>query len=82
MAMDERARWPESNYMLARVSDALELSNFLFLKANVDESDARDLELPPPIPRPGEPEPSQSGPEPQFSDAHELNSFFGRLNTA
>ncbi|MGQ5602949.1 hypothetical protein [Streptomyces sp. EKS3.2] len=81
MAMDERSKWPESDYMLARVSDALELSNFLFLKANVDESDARDLELPPPIPRPGEPEP-QAGPEPQFSDALELNNFFGRLNSA
>ncbi|MEU5577777.1 hypothetical protein ABZ791_10790 [Streptomyces huasconensis] len=82
MAMDERAKWPESDYMLARISDALELSNFFFLKANVDESDSADLELPPPIPRPGEPEPSQAGPEPQFSDAHELNDFFGRLNSA
>lgn len=82
MAMDERAKWSEGNYMLARVSDALELSNFLFLKANVDESDARDLELPPPIPRPGEPEPPQASPEPQFSDARELNAFLGRLNSA
>ncbi|WP_338781733.1 hypothetical protein [Streptomyces sp. DG1A-41] len=81
MAMDERAKWPESDYMLARMSDALELSNFLFLKANVDESDARDLELPPPIPRPGEPEP-QPERQPEFSDAHELNGFFGRLNSA
>ncbi|WP_306964294.1 hypothetical protein [Streptomyces afghaniensis] len=79
--MDERASWPESSYMLARVSDALELSNFLYLKANVPDEDARDLELPPPIPRPGEPEP-QPERQPEFSDAHELNSFFGRLNSA
>lgn len=80
MAMDERARWPESNYMLARVSDALELSNFLFLKANVAESEAKNLELPPPITRPGEPEP-QPEREPEFSDAQELTAFFGRLNS-
>ncbi|MGN7135804.1 hypothetical protein [Streptomyces pseudogriseolus] len=80
MALDERAKWPESNYMLARISDALELSNFLFLKANVDSADAKDLELPPPIPRPGEPEP-QPEHEPEFSDAQELTDFFGRLNS-
>ncbi|MGW1673292.1 hypothetical protein [Streptomyces sp. NPDC002324] len=79
--MDERAKWPEQDYMLARISDALELSNYLFLKANVDESDATDLELPPPIPRPGDPEP-QPDRQPEFSDAQELNSFFGRLNSA
>jgi hypothetical protein len=81
MAMDERASWPESSYMLARVSDALELSNFLFLKANVPDGDARDLELPPPIPRPGEPEPQPEQRESEFSDAQELTAFFGRLNS-
>ncbi|MEU5957559.1 hypothetical protein [Streptomyces sp. NPDC047525] len=81
MAMDERAQWAESDYLLARVSDALELSNYLFLKANVPEEDVTHLELPPPIPRPGEPEP-QPAPEPGFSDAGELMSFFGRLNSA
>ncbi|MFD7605151.1 hypothetical protein ACFWAN_32510 [Streptomyces mirabilis] len=80
MAMDERSSWPEPTYMLARISDALELSNFLFLKANAAEEDSRDLELPPPIPRPGEPEP-KAAPEPEFSDAHELTDFFGRLNS-
>ncbi|MFJ8930596.1 hypothetical protein ACIRLA_28810 [Streptomyces sp. NPDC102364] len=81
MALDERASWPEGDYMLARISDALELSNFLFLKANVSESDSRDLELPPPITRPGDPEP-QPNPQPEFSDARELSDFFGRLNSA
>ncbi|MEU6389961.1 hypothetical protein [Streptomyces sp. NPDC046939] len=81
MAMDHRANWAESDYMLARVSDALELSNYLFLKANVDEDDARALELPPPITRPGDPEP-QPEQQPEFSDARELTEFFGRLNSA
>ncbi|MGW0583368.1 hypothetical protein ACWD25_47370 [Streptomyces sp. NPDC002920] len=79
-AMDERSSWHENTYMLARISDALELSNFLFLKANAAEEDSRDLELPPPIPRPGEPEP-QAEPKPEFSDARELTDFFGRLNS-
>lgn len=77
MAMDERAKWPESNYMLARVSDALELSNFLFLKANVDDSSG--LDLPPPIPRPGEPEPVPA-PQPEFASAAEVSTFFGQMN--
>ncbi|WP_406305775.1 hypothetical protein OHA61_30700 [Streptomyces sp. NBC_00885] len=80
MAMDERAKWAERDYFLARISDALELSNFLFLKANVPDEDTRDLEFPAPIPRPGEPEP-QPRSDPEFSDAQELTAFFGRLNS-
>ncbi|WP_416972539.1 hypothetical protein [Streptomyces sp. 4F14] len=79
MAMDERARWPEGDYMLARISDALELSNYLFLKANVDESDAKGLELPPPITRPGDPEPVPA-PQPEFASAAEVSTFFGQMN--
>ncbi|MGI5196932.1 hypothetical protein ACQEVY_25395 [Streptomyces sp. CA-288835] len=80
MAMDERAKWSEREYLLARMSDALELSNFLFLKANVPDEDARDLEFPAPIPRPGEPEPQPTS-KVEFSDAAELTTFFGRLNS-
>jgi hypothetical protein len=80
MALDERAKWAERDYFLARISDALELSNYLFLKANVPDEDTRDLEYPAPIPRPGEPEP-QPEREPEFSNAQELTSFFGRLNS-
>ncbi|MFI9202633.1 hypothetical protein [Streptomyces sp. NPDC053048] len=76
MAMDERAAWADSDHLLARVSDALELSNFLFLKANSEHSE--DLELPVPIPRPGEPE---SQPEPEFSTPQELTDFFGHMNS-
>ncbi|MCY0941912.1 hypothetical protein [Streptomyces antarcticus] len=81
MAMDERARWAERDYLLARVSDALELSNYLFLKANVSENDARDLEFPSPIPRPGESEPQQPEAQPEFSNAQELSTFLGRINS-
>jgi hypothetical protein len=80
MAIDERAKWAERDYLLARISDALELSNYLFIKANVSDEDTRDLDFPTPIPRPGEPEP-QPGSQPEFSDAQELTSFFGRLNS-
>ncbi|MFI5877532.1 hypothetical protein ACIBAH_34885 [Streptomyces sp. NPDC051445] len=80
MAMDERAAWSESDYLLARVSDALELSNFLFLKANASESD--DLEFPAPVTRPGDPEPSQQpAPQPEFASGQEVVDFFGRMNS-
>jgi hypothetical protein len=78
MAMDERATWSETDYLLARLSDAAELSNFLFIKANASESD--DLEVPSPLTRPGDPEPK---PEPQsdFSSNDEVVAFFGRMNS-
>lgn len=78
MAMDERAAWAESDYLLARVSDALELSNYLFIKANSAESD--DLEIPTPIMRPGDPEPEPE-PQPKFATGQEVVAFFGRMNS-
>ncbi|MFC8099438.1 hypothetical protein [Streptomyces sp. NPDC057363] len=77
MAMDERASWPESTYLLARVSDALELSNFLFLKANAEKTD--DLDLPTPITRPGDPEPEPE-PAPVLATGEEVSAFFGQMN--
>jgi hypothetical protein len=79
MAMDERSSWSESDYLLARVSDALELSNFLFIKANAGE-DADDLETPTPIPRPGDPEP-QPEPAPVMASGQEVSAFFGQMNS-
>lgn len=77
-ALDGRTQWAESNYFLARISDSLELSNFLFIKANSNETD--DLEFPVPIPRPGEPEPVQ--PEPyDMSTPQEVHAFFGQMNS-
>ncbi|MFC4501749.1 MULTISPECIES: hypothetical protein [Streptomyces] len=81
MAMDERSSWSDTDYLLARVSDALELSNFLFIRAHADKSD--DLEIPIPIARPGEPEPEPHQPETQndFATGEELSSFLGRMNS-
>lgn len=79
MAMDERASWSHSDYLLARLSDAAELSNFLFIKANAEESD--DLELPIPIARPGDPEPQQPEPQTEFASADEVSAFFGQMNS-
>jgi hypothetical protein len=81
MALDERAKWPERDYLLARISDGMELSNFLFLKANGDHKATRDIEIPQPIERPGTPLPPPE-PEPVFSDASALTSFFGRMNSS
>ncbi|MFD8018921.1 hypothetical protein ACFV6G_00590 [Streptomyces lavendulae] len=78
-ALDERTRWGESDYLLARISDALELSNYLYFKANAEDSD--DLEQPDPIPRPGQPEPEPEPIETQFSSATELSSFLGHMNS-
>jgi hypothetical protein len=79
MAMDERAAWSESDYLLARVSDALELSNFLFIKANAADTDS--LEFPPAITRPGQPEPQQPEPQSDFASGEEVVQFFGRMNS-
>lgn len=76
MALDEQTAWSENTYLLARVSDALELSNFLYLKANFE--DAADLEAPQAIPRPGQ---SETTPETEFSSAAEVSDFFGHMNS-
>jgi hypothetical protein len=76
-AVDERASWSESEYMMARVSDALELSNFMFLKANSESTDG--LEMPEPITRPGTPEPDST--QPEVNTPSELINFFGQMNS-
>lgn len=78
MAMDERASWTETDYLLARLSDAAELSNYLFLKANAESSD--DLEPPTPLSRPGDPEP-EPVPQTTFATGEEVTAFFGRMNS-
>ncbi|MFD8088972.1 hypothetical protein [Streptomyces malaysiensis] len=66
--------------MLARISDALELSNHLFIKAN--SSEANDLPLPVALPRPGQPqEPEEPQvPESHFASGEELSNFFAQMN--
>ncbi|MFI5802975.1 hypothetical protein [Streptomyces sp. NPDC051561] len=80
LAMDERSRWAESDYLLARISDAMELSNFIAIKANAEG--AEDLEFPSPVPRPGDPEPEDTIPTPsRMSSPDELTDFFGHMNS-
>jgi hypothetical protein len=74
--VDESAAWSVHDYLLARVSDALGLSNFLFIKANSEDSGG--LEIPQAIPRPGTAEPEQTAPE--FADGREVADWFARMN--
>ncbi|GGW89466.1 hypothetical protein [Streptomyces noursei] len=78
-AMDESASWSPGDYLMARVSDAMELSNFLFLKANSTEAD--ELKPPTPIPRPGESEPETRKADHEFATGEELASFFSRMSS-
>ncbi|MFF9481392.1 hypothetical protein [Streptomyces sp. NPDC014733] len=78
-AMDESTSWSPGEYLMARVSDAMELSNFLFLKANSPEADG--LDPPSPIPRPGEPEPEERKVDHEFATGEELASFFSRMSS-
>ncbi|WJV49915.1 hypothetical protein [Streptomyces flavofungini] len=83
MAVDERAEWDETTYLLARSSDALELSNYLFLSANLSDEDRNQIDPPEPITRPGATEPEQKAPVPEdeFATGSELTDFFGRMNS-
>ncbi|MFJ9900249.1 hypothetical protein ACIQPR_43665 [Streptomyces sp. NPDC091280] len=75
--MDESAEWDTSDYLLARISDALEMSNFLFLKAN-SSSDSQ-LTAPDPIPRPGF-EIEDEEPEFEHSSGEEVAGFFAQMS--
>ncbi|MFJ7907501.1 hypothetical protein [Kitasatospora sp. NPDC096204] len=77
--MDETTQWGTAEHLLARVSDALELSNFLFIKANSE--DAADLPIPDPLPRPGSTEPELPTPEAHFAEGAEVADFFSRMNS-
>ncbi|MFJ9771820.1 hypothetical protein ACIRVF_11300 [Kitasatospora sp. NPDC101157] len=76
--MDETTQWGTADHLLARVSDALELSNFLFMKANSDSS--ADLPIPQPIPRPGVESLELPAPEPDFATGTEVADFFTRMS--
>ncbi|MFF4557165.1 hypothetical protein [Streptomyces sp. NPDC001422] len=75
--MDETSEWGTTEYLLARISDALEVSNYLFIKANSENSD--DVTAPDPIPRPGMPEPEPAPARPSAS-TNEVIDFFTRMN--
>lgn len=77
-SLDESAAWSESEYLLARVSDALELSNYLFIQANSGE-ETNDYPPPEPLPRPGQ---EVVDPEPvshTYASTDEVVDFFKRM---
>ncbi|MEU1353885.1 hypothetical protein ABZ410_08265 [Streptomyces cinnamoneus] len=75
-AFDESATWSVQDHLSARISDALELANFFFLKANSTES--QGLTPPDPIRRPGQPEPAR--PETGFASGEELSAFLAGMS--
>lgn len=75
-ALDESSAWSITDHLTARVSDALELSNFLFIKAN--SSDADDLAPPEPLKRPGHIELPE--PEPVFATGEQLSAFMANMS--
>lgn len=76
--MDETAEWATSDYLLARISDALEMSNFLFMKANA--SDSSSLMPPDPLPRPGI-EDEVQGPSYEYASGEEVADFFTQMSS-
>jgi hypothetical protein len=82
MAIDETAVWTPEMYVMARISDAAELNNYLFIQANQAE-DAEPIEVPQPIQRPGEPDvPVQEKPKPEeFASGQEVAAWFGKMNS-
>lgn len=81
MALDEATEWGAESYLMARLSDAMELSNYLFIQANSAEN-AEPMPLPTPIQRPGQPEPEPQKPKPEdFASGHEVAAFFSRMNS-
>jgi hypothetical protein len=75
--VDESAEWSESDYLLARISDALELSNWLFIQANSEDN---DIPAPAPIPRPGHVEPEPESDTYTHASTNEVIDFFNRMS--
>lgn len=81
MALDESTEWTPEMYVAARISDGIELSNYLFIQANSAED--AEVPMPEPIPRPGKPEvQEETKPKPEdFASGQEVAAFFGRMNS-
>ncbi|WP_158716948.1 hypothetical protein [Streptomyces rimosus] len=76
-AVDESAIWSHEAHILARISDALEAANWLYIQANSSEENA--LDPPEPMWRPGIPAPA-AAPKAMASGA-ELAAWFGEMNS-
>lgn len=77
-ALDETTVWSTQDHLMARVSDALELSNFLFLKAHSES--ASNLTPPDPLPRPGAASAAPEEPAEEFASGDELARFFQEMS--
>lgn len=78
-AVDERADWSVEAMLMARISDALELSNYMFKMAHTPEEEQDEIPVPVPVPRPGDPEPDAQ--ELEFATGAEVAGFFNQLNS-
>lgn len=81
MVLDDATQWGSQEYLLARLSDGMELSNYLFIQANSGE-DAEEMPLPTPIQRPGQPAPEPQKPKPEeFASGEEVAAFFSNMSS-
>ncbi|MFI6052775.1 hypothetical protein ACIBCO_22170 [Streptomyces violascens] len=76
-AIDESAIWTHEAHILARISDALEAANWLFISANSTSDNT--LDAPEPMWRPGiePPEP----PAPVTASGADVAAWFGHMNS-
>ncbi|MFD0407291.1 hypothetical protein [Kitasatospora sp. NPDC127116] len=75
-SVNEEMSWGPQEYLTARLVDSLEVSNWMFLKANSGEG-AKDIPFPESVPRPGEfEEASQETPAPEMTPVADVAAFF------
>ncbi|WP_188303473.1 hypothetical protein [Streptomyces sp. CBMA123] len=74
--INEEMSWGPQEYLTARLVDSLEVSNWMFLKANSGEG-ATDIPFPESVPRPGEFEEAQhEASAPEMTPAAAIAAFF------
>ncbi|MVO87424.1 hypothetical protein GPA10_22335 [Streptomyces sp. p1417] len=78
-AIDESAEWSESDYILARISDAVELSNWMYYQANSGEG-SEEIDAPAPLPRPGRAHEALATEPASYASTDEVVDFFNRMN--
>jgi hypothetical protein len=78
MAYDESLSWGTQEHLMARVTDALEVSNWMFIQANSGEG-AGEVPFPDPVPRPGDVLPEE---EPKkLASTGEVASFLNNIHS-
>ncbi|MCX4554137.1 hypothetical protein [Streptomyces sp. NBC_01500] len=80
MTLDETSEWGPEGYLLARISDALELSNYYFIQANTSEDQKEGIPAPEAFPRPGQPISEEETPKHEFASGHEVADFFNQMS--